>query len=188
MKRKILSQSKIFTGMLPQKGLNFDTQTVTYEVMKQHLDGKFADQYYTNLPISKYCEYLMYYLTGEWYFQKMTKEKAYVGGRYGGSIAMKKQYGYVQIPTYSLPLRDHTNINLAECPDQVMVLALNVQDASAEIAFEYEDHKRKNRCISQQITCDSYWFFPADVKFQITRNNSDHINHYIICTYDEIYD
>ena len=99
MKRKILSQSKIFTGMLPQKGLNFDTQTVTYEVMKQHLDGKFADQYYTNLPISKYCEYLMYYLTGEWYFQKMTKEKAYVGGRYGGSIAMKKQYGYVQLPT-----------------------------------------------------------------------------------------
>jgi len=188
MRRKILSQSKIFEGMLPQKGLNFDTQTVTYEVMKQHLDGKFVKGNYTNLPLTKYCEYLMYYLTNEWYYQKMTKEKPYVGGRYGGSIALKKQYGLVQLPTYTQPSTDHTDVNLAECADQVMLLALNVQDASARIVFEYDDHKRKNRIISQQITCDSYYFFPADVKYHITRNNSDYINHYIIQTYDEIYD
>ena len=187
MKRKVLSQSKIFTGILPQKGLNFDTQTVTYEVMKQHLDGNFVNSNYTKLPLTKYCEYLMYFLSTEWYVQKH-KEKPYTGNAYGGSIVIKDQYGYVQLPTYSSLSRNHVDVDLSKTPDQVMVLALNVKDASANIVFEYDDHKRKNRSISQQITCDSFYFFPSDVKYYITRNNSDYINHYVIQTYNESYD
>ena len=182
MLRKKLSQTQIFMEKLPQKGLIYDKQFATYAIMKSFLDGTVEKDDLLKLPMSKEnsLEYIFYYIHNQLQLLHH-KEKV-------GPPCLQKHLGYVQLPTYTIGPKHHAEIDATKTPDLIVLLALNVEDDSCEIVFEYDDHRRKYREWKWPIKSGMYWIFPSDMKYRITRNKSDKINHYVLYIYEEVYD
>jgi len=183
MLRKNLSQTQIFLERLPKKGLIYDKQFATYAVMKSFLDGTVEKEDLLKLPMSKEnsLEYLFYYIHTQLKF--LFHEK-----KIKGAPCLQKHLGYVQLPTYTIGPKHHVELDATKTPDLIVLLALNVEDDSCEICFEYDDHRRKHRTWRWPMKSGMYWIFPSDMKYRITRNKSDKINHYVLYTYEELYD
>ena len=182
MLRKLLSQTQIIADTLPKKGLIYNKQFATYAVMKSFLDGTFEKGELLKLPMSKEnsLEYVFYHIHNS--FQLLSKDRLFQG-----PPCFIKQLGYVQLPSYTIGPKHHAEIDATKTPDQIVLLALNVEDDSCKLILNYDDHRRKHRDWFFNIKESDFWIFPSDMTYRITRNKSDKINHYILYQYDELY-
>ena len=183
MLRKLLSQTQIYNHSLPKKGLIYDKQFATYAVMKSFLDGDVKKGELLKVPMSKEnsLEYVFYYI------HNTLQRLHFPDPQLFGAPAFQKQYGYVQLPTYTIGPTHHAEIDATKTPDQIVLLALNVEDDSCKLILNYDDHRRKHRDWFFNIKESDFWIFPSDMTYRITRNKSDKINHYILYQYDELY-
>jgi len=181
MLRKLLSQTQIIADTLPKRGLIYNKQFATYAVMKSFLDGTVEQGELLKLPMSKEnsLEYVFYHIHNS--FQLLSKANLFEG-----PPCFMKQLGYVQLPSYTIGPKHHAEIDATKSPDWVVLLALNVADDSCEIIFDYDDHRRKYREWKWPVRNDMYWIFPSDMRYRITRNKSDKIDHYVLYTYEEV--
>lgn len=182
MFRKQLSDTSIFHDILPQKGLIFDTELATEEVIISYLKKQYLKKDFIKIQNSTLVNYLNYFLTDK------IKIELFKGTIERGLPVLKEIMGLVQLPTFNIYDRDHNHVFVDKTPDLVVLVALNVKDNSSTITFDYDDHRRKYRQWSWPIKCDHFWIFPSDMKYRITRNNSEHINTYLIYTYEQLKD